>query len=113
MHGVMDGMREAIHLAMYAYVGALLLFIFIVGVEWMATRAKAYRMRAGLARRRADLVDERNRRASEGTRSAALAIMAASPETGVLVGIGPATRARLIGVDELMVDDSDEHALFI
>ena len=112
----MHGMANWFVLAMYAYAVAFLLCLVIDGIKALATRTATHRMRARLARRRADLAIERNRRASEGARAAALAIMAASQETGVLAtaGIaGPATRARLLGVDELMMDDSESREWFI
>ena len=108
----MHGLANWFVLAMYAYAVAFLLCLVIDGIKALAARSASHRVRARLARRRAYLAKQRDTRTREGARSAALAIMAASTETGVL-GIGPATRARLIGVDELMIDDSEEHALFI
>ena len=113
MHGLMDW-RSALVFAMYLYVGAFLLCLIIDGVKALVAGATSQRVRARLARRRAYLARERNPRTREGRTSAALAIMAASPQAGVLGStIGPATRARLMGVDELLMDDSNERSLFI
>ena len=108
MHGLMDW-RSALVFAMYLYACAFLLCVIIDGVKSLAARATSHRVRARLARRRADLVDQRNQRTREGRASAALAIVASQEKAG----IGPATRARLMGVDELLMDDSEERALFI
>ena len=114
MHGLMDW-RSALVFAMYLYACAFLLCVIIDGVKSLATRTAAHRVRARLARRRAYLAEQRNTRTRESARAAALAIMAASPKEGILSSaIGPATRARLMGVDELMMDDgNEERELFI
>ena len=113
MHGLMDW-RSALVFAMYLYACAFLLCLIIDGVKALVARATSKRVRARLARRRAYLAHQRNQRAREGRASAALAIMAASPKEGILgSAIGPATRARLMGVDELMLDESEEQELFI
>ena len=118
MHGLMDW-RSALVFTMYLYACAFLLCLIIDGVKALATRAtsrgvRARLDRAKLERRRASLAHQRNQRARESRESAALAIMAASPQEGILgSAIGPATRARLMGVDELLMDDSEERALFI
>ena len=106
MHGLLYQVALAVSAA---YVGALLLCILIDGVKALATRATANRMRARLARRRADLVGQRTPRAREGRASTALASAPAVTEAGV----DPATRARLLGVDELLIEDSADRALFI
>ena len=111
MHGFI---KRAIKWATVGAILALMAGIFVAvliveGVKSLAQRAAPRRMRPGLARWGADLAGERSEGTREGRTSAALATAPAIAEAG----IGPATRARLIGVDELILDEPEEAALFI
>ena len=107
MHGLTKWLSVAAVLALYT--GVFLALLVVKGVQSLAQRTAPSRVWARLAQRRADLVEQRTPGARESRTSTALASAPAATEAGV----GPATRARLLGVDELLIDDSDEEALFI
>ena len=106
-HGIYRWVGTALVIALFASITVAL--IVVACVKSLVSRATPNGVRARLARRRANLVSQRTPGEREGRTSAALAVTPAAAEAG----IGPATRARLIGVDELMIDDSDERTLFI
>ena len=106
-HGFTRWIGTALVIAMFASI--TLALIVVACVKSLVSRATPNGVRARLARRRADLASQRTPGAREGRASAALASAPAVTEAGV----DPATRARLLGVDELLIEDSADRAMFI